>query len=172
VKIRVEVDEEVLSMIGELCPKLKTFEYHKRFGEKYLFFGQKYGHKLEKIYINFVDISFCKKFLDYCPNLKIACVIQDIIFDDRKEFLPNLEYCNCLINTDDVQNFKKLCQKYSKTMKRIDIILDGLTDEDVKTCLLSITKLVNLKTLGLSVNSYLDSVNKQPIDKYIVIIGQ
>ena len=167
--INLSVNHEVLAMIGELCPRLKSFDIHIQ--EKHLLFAEKYCHKLEELELWGND-WVCKKFLEYCPNLKKTFLWFNYnLFDDRKEFLPNLEIIDNYfkISSEFVDDFKKFCEKYSKTLKKIYLDLNKLTDNEMKTCLVSISQMKNLKSLKLLLYS---SECEEPIDEYISMIGQ
>ena len=166
----VRITEEVLSLIGVLCPQLMSLKFKELIEEKHLSFAEKYGHKLQETrIIPRRNDRLCKKFLYYCPNIKNISLHYFIPFDGNKEFLPKLESIDSLrVFPEDVQHFEKICEKYSKTMKSIDVTLKNMTDEDLKTCLLSICHLKNLKTLSLK---FCESGNEEPIDEYISMIG-
>ena len=164
VVIRIEVNEKVLSMIGDLCPQLKSFEYSRWIEERHLSFAEKYGHKIQELVICGNEET-CKKFTLYCPELKN---IDLYLCDERTESLQNLENILGGIFSRNVQYFKKLCERLSNKLKSIELIFNMLTHEELKTCLLSISLLKNLKTLRLSMSLSIC----HPICEYIETIGQ
>ena len=167
----VNFNEEGLSMIGELCPRLNSIKFIRSIIDIHLSFAKKYGHKLEEIAINPPrDERMSKKFLEYCPNLEKISLYSLTNFNDYKDFSPKLQTINFLSEyPTDVQKFKNLCQQYSNEMKSINVSFNTLTDEEVKTCLLSISHLKNLKEL--KIHSHYSGF-EEPFVEYISMIGQ
>ena len=73
------------------------------------------------------------------------------------------------INPENVNQLKKLSDKYSQTMKTLNIVIEDLTAEELKKCIEYIARFENLKELKL-----LFSViqTRGPIDDCLSLIGQ
>ena len=101
---------------------------------------------------------------------------------ENKEFLPKLERIDSMLmfmhfhNNDDneevveyVNKMKILSDKYSKTMKTLNVFLNDMTEEDLKTCIEYICRFENLRELILSIYSF---IIEEPIDDCLSLIGQ
>ena len=137
-----------------------------------MLFFHSYGHKLEELRL-YGDKVKMKQILKLCPNVKTAH-IQDIniILDEDKEFLPKLEniFINLTICPKNVNQLKILSDKYSKTMKTLNVTLKSLTAEDLKTCFDCISRFENLLKLTLELK-HLNKL-KDTIDDCLSLIGQ
>ena len=184
VDLHLSVNSSVLSLIGRYCPNIKSLRYEYSKDDKYVLdFFRMYGHKLEELtlirehysYIFLTnkvkDSELLTSYLKYCPNLKITwfpITLVPIIED--KDYLPKLKTINNLmINFNDVNKMKILSDKYSKTMKTLDVILYRLTLEELKTCFESISRFENLQSLTLKLRYY-ETI--EPIDDSLILIGQ
>ena len=166
---------EVLSLIGQYCPNIKSLTYWSDFGkedEKCLSFFRMYGHKLEELLLYGYSTEF-RKISKFCPNVKTVLFPKAfLIVPDNSEYLSKLEH---LINTIDISFdndnvMKILSDKYSQTMKTLNVTLYNLTAEVLKTCFNCISRFENLRQLTLCIT---DSENiTQPIDVCLSLIGQ
>ena len=165
---------EVLSLIGRYCHRIKSVTYLADFGredDKCLSFFRMYGHKLEDLYIdgwtrNFEQIS------QYCPNVEKVLLPDN--FNYNFNFLPKLEHVENLIDLydDNVNKLKILSDKYSQTMKSLNVKFHELSPESLKTCIDCITRFVNLKSLIKSIRDIEDVEDIQPIDDCLSLIDQ
>ena len=174
VKFNIEVESEVLSLIGRYCPNIKSLTYNNRFigiDEEVLSFFRINGHKLE-------ELNFCERdevainYLRFCPNLKYChnfnndFLDKNIIVFKEKEFLPNLEKFDSLI---DMNKIIILSDKYSQTLNTsLQTSFFDLTEE-LKTCIECIARFENLKELELD---FINFEGIQPIDDCLSLIGQ
>ena len=173
------VKREVLSMIGQYCPRLKSLTFYTN-GVDDLDFAQNYGHKLEELTLfgdeilsYTTDDNQIKQFLKFCPNLKtIKLENNSRIFSEDNQFLPHLERIESIffIKSEYVKPFKSLTDKYSQSLKTLYISFDDLNAEELKTCVDCICGLNNLQSLKLSIGYVYDS--EEPIDESIALIGQ
>ena len=166
---------EVLSLIGQYCPRIKSLTYWSDFGkedEKSLPFFRMYGHKLEELLLYGYSTEF-RKISEFCPNVKKVLFPKAfLIVPDNIDCLLKLEH---LINTIDISFdndniLKTLSNKYSQTMKSLNISFSSLTAEVLKTCFNCITRFENLRELTLSITDFEDIT--QPIDDCLSLIGQ
>ena len=176
---KVIISSEVLSLFGQYCPNIKslTLLIDRIIS---LDFFVKYGHKLEELMIykmkdrKTVNI---REVLKLCPNLKKVNVPKGLDYlIEHKDYLPKLEFfgtnfinVNCLlpIGSRDVNQLKILSDKYSKTMKILELSFDDMSYEELKTCFDYICRFENLKELKL----YMDRIT-EPIDDCLSLIGQ
>ena len=161
-----------LLLFGQYSPPIKSLDFDIR-GEEDMDFGRQYGHKLEELEIC-GTISEKKQFLEFCPNLKkLIFSKHSILFTDAlsKEFMPKLEYFGKLFseNFNDIKEFKIFVDKYSQTMKILNITLNNMNAEDMKTCIEFKSRFGNLRELNLEI---MPSVKIQPIDDCLSLIGQ
>ena len=169
VRLYSRVDSQVLSLIGRNCPGLKSLYYKDNDG-KHLDFFRMYGHKLEELSLwgDFEEIRFC-------PNLRKVSVWQrSILFETDHEILPKLEFIGLRfrVNSKDVNKVRKLSDKYSQTLKTLNVSIDGgLTEEEVKTNVFidGICRFENLTKLELTFHM---SQKTEPIDDCLSLIGR
>ena len=177
---RLRLNGKVLSLIGRYCPNIKSLRYWPKIGsdDNILSFFRIYGHKLEELYLygNYI-INEIQYYFEFCPNLKKVSVMDfSVISSEDKEFMPKLERIESFvrirpmiiddITIDYVNKMKILSDKYSKTMKSLDIRLSDLTEEELKTCIKCIARFENLKELKLSIYT------EEPIVDCLSLIGQ
>ena len=109
----------------------------------------------------------------YCPNLKKIFVSKDsVLYNDDKEFLPKLEIINrsfVIMYNEDVFGLKILSNKYSQTMKTLDVWLAEHNKENMKTCIDCISRFENLTQLTFIIS---DCDTTKPIDESLSLIGQ
>ena len=88
-----------------------------------------------------------------------------------KIFLPKLENIQNYFefSSSNVKQIKILSDKYSKTSRKLYIILRNLTFKELKTCIECIARFENLKELKLHLGYIVDS---EPIDDCLSLIGQ
>ena len=181
VNLLCKVFSEVLSLIGRYCHHLKSLTYCGYFdgkdGNIWSFFGI-YGHKLEEFHCTAFPGSFQriikdeKKLLRLCSNIKTIFVWNSsVLFIEDKAFLPKLERIesNILITSENCNQLKILSDKYSQTMKTLNVDLNALTAEELKTCIECIARFENLKELKLEFN---DMKITKPIYEGLILIGQ
>ena len=181
VRINEEVYSFVLLLIGQYCDRIKSLTYYSDIcGEKNLMkFFLMYGHKLEELDIDEncgQNNREIKQILEFCPNVKNINILN--IFKDIKTYfyndiniLPKLvDFKSPLkISSQDLELFKRLSDNYRQTMKTLDLSLDYMTEEELKTCIECIARFENLKELKLSFH-YLKT--NKPIDDCLSLIGQ
>ena len=169
-----EYSSEVLSLIGQYCPRIKSLNFFQSINNdnKSMSFFRMYGHKLQELYL-FDTNEKHKQILKLCPNMK-KLNIRDtsIVFEGDKEFLPKLEFIgfwnqNINIYSEDVNKMKILSDKYSQTMKTLNIKLCYLTEEELKKSIDCISRFENLKKLKLILLPI-----TEPIDNCLSLIGQ
>ena len=158
---------QVLSLIGRYCPNIKSF-YNSFNNGKALDFFRIYGHKLEELSLGreYEEIRFC-------PNLKKVTVTQDsILFNNDNLILPKLEYIysrlQFRISSIFVQKMIRFSDKYSQTIKTLNVLFENLTEEKLKTCIEYISRFENLKELKLELNLR----TTEPINESIALIGR
>ena len=181
--LRFEIDSSVLLMIGRLCPHIKSLGYRRigysMSGNNTNDFFRDNGHKLEELSVTQTNDSLFE-YLQYCPNLKTVSIDNiNFLFNGDKEFLIKLEKIKSVIPMSSfpfsiqfsklINEMKILSDKYSKTMKTLNIRLFNLTAEELKTCIECIARFENLKELKVSI-SPIDIT--QPIDDCLSLIGQ
>ena len=117
------------------------------------------------------------QYLRHCHNLKNV-FIEDKRFRFPKdmEFLPKLERIKSNITTFSLHNISKdvkiieiLTNKYSRSMKTLNVTLSELTAEELKTCIECIARFENLKELTLELKF---CVITEPIDDCLSLIRQ
>ena len=176
VDIGVEMKSEVLSLFGQYCPNMRSLTLHRNCVLDLDFFCM-YGYRLEELtlhqlYQYDIENPKFKKFLNFCPNLKKVYISDtSVLLDEDKEFLPKLEQIPNImwIRSMDVNNMKIFGDKYSKTMKRLKIWFLDQTYDEVKTCLMCITKLEELRELELLITIMQIT---EPINDCLKLIGQ
>ena len=167
------IDSSVLSLIGQYCPHIKSLTYRLYNDETVLSYFRMYGHKLEELTL-FGHSKQIKNILEMCSNVKTISFsyLNSNILNEEKEILPKLEHIktNILINNTRHRKISKyFVDKYSKTMKTLNVILVFMTTEELKTCFECIARFENLKELKLEFKQ----LNfKQPIDDCLSLIGQ
>ena len=170
----LEVNSSVLSLIGRYCPNIKSLTYYSTIDssdENVLSFFRDNGHKLEDLYCtaftNYDEI----KILILCPNVKkIRIGNTSLLPNEKKEFLPKLEIIesNISISSKNLSELKILSDKYSQTIKTLNVMLYDLSAKELKTCIECISRFENLKKLKLI---YANDIT-QPIDDCLSLIGQ
>ena len=182
VVLGIDVDSEVLSLIGQYCNYIKSLEYKKIYpsirGFKTLDFYRMYGYKLEELIITERDEGI-KYYLKYCVNLKTVSILEEsLLYNERKEFLPKLEKLETTFLIPSILlngQFGSLNQtiilnnKYSQSMKSLNAFLYSLTDKELKTCIECISRFENLNELKLRIDSLRIT---EPIDDCLSLIGQ
>ena len=177
--VKVKANNYILLLIGQYCPRIKSLGYRRIYpsiGEDIvLSFFRIYGHKLEELYL-YESYVVTNDYLRHCTNLKILILPESsLIWNEDKEFLPKLEefrsprIYNYLEQLKNVNRLKIFSDKYSQTLKRLDIALYNLTEEELKTCIECIARFENLKELKLKFGPM---KNKEPIDDCLSLIGQ
>ena len=68
-----------------------------------------------------------------------------------QEFLPKLEKIETLFMASS-ENLKILLDKYSQTMKTLNLFFYDMTEEELKTCIECISRFENLKELALTLS--------------------
>ena len=166
------INTSVLSLIGRYCHHIKTLTYEYSNEDNALDFFRNNGHKLEKLslYHRGEENETVKSYLELCPNLKTIYIPKrSIQFFDDKEFLPKLKAIYWLsILSQNLNQMKILSDKYSQTMKTLDVILSDLAAEELKTSIECIARFENLKDLSLQIRYF----QTQPIDDCLSLIGQ
>ena len=159
-------NSSVLSLIGRYCHRIKSLKYCR--DDNALDFFRINGHKLEELYLymqfpfedNTEDNNILTSFFKCCPNVKIIYYPIEVLIIEDKEYLQKLESIIAFeIFSNDVNKMKILSNKYSKTMKTLNVRLSRLTAEELKTCIECIARFENLKELKLDINT---SEAKQP----------
>ena len=137
-----KVSNEVLSLIGQYCHHIKSLTYYvsNSSDEEVLSFFNNYGHKLEELnlrgyeshenYENYEDQNdidnYVKLIQQSCPNLKcIKIYYNSVLIDQDINLLPKLQNIGQNFNVNEL---KVLSDKYSQTMKILEVCL--LTEED------------------------------------------
>ena len=170
------IDSSVLSLIGRYCDRIKSLCYNSDYGSAkiVLSFFRIYGHKLEELDINAENVKevAMKQILNFCPNVNsIKCSNLKTYFKNDINILPKLEHIQSVLkfSKKDLKLLKILSDKYSQTMKILNIILSDMTAEELKTSIECIARFENLKELKLK----FDEMNiTQPIDDCLSLIGQ
>ena len=179
-----EVWSEVLSLFGQYCPYIKSLRLEID-GIECLDFFRIYGHKLEELIINGIYnkywITFIiREVIKLCPNLKKVNVPKgsaDFI-EDKDNSLPKLEFFGTnyivvniflFIGSEEVNKLEILSDKYSKTMKTLELRFGRMSYEELKTRFDYICRFENLKELKLKL--MFDGIT-EPIDDCLSLIGQ
>ena len=179
VDLYLALNSSVLSLIGRYCHRIKSLAHVYSNEDKALDFFRINGHKLEELYLSkkdyYNDITekdneILKSLLKYCTNLKtIYFPNRSLPLFGDKEYLPKLKAINNLwICSKEVNEMKILSDKYSQTMKILNVMLLKMTAEELKTCIECIARFENLKELKIR----LKSIVSQSIDDCLSLIGQ
>ena len=169
-----EVSSEVLSLIGQYCTNIKSLSFLIDLIECLDFFPN-YGHKLEELIIqefyDYWNTDDIRRVLELCPNLKkVQCNRVLGYMNEDKDFLPKLEFVgNIIISSEEVNELKILSDKYSQTMKTLELSFNYISYEEMKTCFECIVRFENLKELKLKL--LFDTIT-EPIDDCLSLIGQ
>ena len=171
------IDSSVLSLIGRYCPNIKSLTYYPShsINDNVLSFFRMYGHKFEEldIKVNYGENEvIMKQILNFCSNVKsIKCSNLKTYFKNDINILPKLEHIKSVLkfSKQDLKLLKILSDKYSQTMKSLNITLRDMTAEELKTSIECIARFENLKELKLTIG-YLKIT--QPIDDCLSLIGQ
>ena len=159
----------MLSLIGRYCHRIKSLRFSYNDIQD-LEFARKYGHQLEELVIDGYKISQIKKFVEFCPNLKKVNDYQGLLSTIKNEnFLPKVENFGKISYFNEVRGLTKLSDKYSQTMKTLNVRLTDLTGEELKTCFECIARFENLKVLKVKFGSMYST---EPIDDCLSLIGQ
>ena len=164
-------NSSVLSLIGGYCPKIKSLKLWDSYSyEGNMSFFRIYGPKLEELDIE-GNAEAIKEYTKYCPNLKKIYITEySIICEKDEQYLPKLVRIEVLeISSRNLLNFEKISVKYSQTMKILNIRINDMTQEDLKTCIKCIARFENLKELKLRINC---SKKTETIDDCLSLIGQ
>ena len=129
---------------------------------------------VEEVILIELNVKNYKHFYEFCPNIRRISFPRkprnSIVLDKRKEFLPQLQQMKYLwIFSKGLENMKILSDKYSKTIKILDITLTYMNLKELKTCIECIARFENLKELKLRIDS---ATITQPIDDCLSLIGQ
>ena len=172
IRINNKVEKQVLSLIGQYCQQIE-FSLKLTYHLKCEPFFRINGHKLEELNIeenSGENIEKIKPIFKFCPNLKVIryhgllhCLGED------EEVCPKLEHIKTVCSRMCSSKFKLLSDKYSKTLKTLDIELWYMSSAEVKTCLEHISRLENLRELTLTFGPL---IIKEPIDDCLSLIGQ
>ena len=173
VKLWITVNNSVLSLIGRYCHRIKSLTYQLYTEDRSLSFFQQYGHKLEELYL-YSNNEIIEQYLRHCPNLKNVFIRdKSFRFPEDKEFLPKLVQIKSVILTlnlsKDLTSIKILSDKYSKTLKTLNVTLRELTTDQLKTHIDCISRFENLQSLTLK---FCHLLPNEPIDDYLILIGQ
>ena len=167
-------DEEVLQILGEFCPNLKTFQM-AIFGltaNNLIEFGMKYGHRFERVelYVSEFAINYLKRFLEFCPNVKRLYTqnLEQYICED-KHFLPKLQELAYFSNDLKYEISVILKNKYTKVLMQL-IISTHLNSEECRLFILNVSELENLKQLSLIFT--INDENKQTINEEVILLGR
>ena len=174
-----DVSRLLFRVIGRYCPNIKSLDFrYLRADINTMEFFVMYGHKLEELSLreNWI-IKDIEKVLKFCPNLKRVSVANTYVLFTKKDknFLPKLQYIRNLsptyvyITGDIVNRLKIFTDKYSQTMKTLNISLWRMTEEQLKTCIECISRFENLQSLTLEFGQI---ITTQPIDDCLSLIGQ
>ena len=132
-------------------------------------FAHNYAHKLLELDI----YGNVKPFLELCPKLKKVDVFgpnTSCLIDENKDFSPQLERMSTIkIKFNEFNKMKILSDKYSKTIKTLDVIFKDMSYEELKTCIDYICRFENLKELKLKL--MFDGIT-EPIDDCLSLNGQ
>ena len=167
VKVCTLEKSDVVSLIGQHCPRLRSLSVHSR-GIDMTFFRM-CGHKIEELCI--YGSSLPQSYLEFCPNLKNISIFQDsILLSLDKKFLPKLQRINSefYIINENMNKIYTLSYKYSRTLKSLNVRLCDMTEQQLKNCFEYIACFKNLRQLKLTLSTLI----KQPIDDSLSLIGQ
>ena len=171
------IDSSVLSLIGRYCPNIKSLTYYPShaINDNVLSFFRMYGHKFEEldIKVNYGENEvIMKQILNFCSNVKsIKYRKLKTYFDNDINILPKLEHIKSVLkfSKQDLKFLKILSDKYSQTMKSLNITVRDMTAEELKTSIECIARFENLKELKLTIG-YLKIT--QQIEDCLSLIGQ
>ena len=153
VSINRQLDSSVLSLIGRYCNRMKSLTLNEiRIDNKIMSFFRMYGHKLEELYIqkdSWRAFEEAKQLTKFCPNLKT------IYFGKIRSF----------------QELNFLHDKYSQTMKILNVEFSYTTTEELRLCIEYITRFENLQSLTLEFSDHSYKL-EEPIDDCLSLIGQ
>ena len=146
-----------LEPIAKYCRRVTKLVVHMSFSEASLMlFATKHGQWLEEF--SFESLSeyssdFRKKFRLKCPNIEKLHVnmgenMCPIIESDLKN-LKVIEWILIEANESDV--LKHLVRKYEKTLKGLDISIDDVSSDELKTCFAHISRFESLESLRIAV---------------------
>ena len=170
VTLGVDIDSQVLPLIGRYCHRIKSLTFNDKCSLIEHQFFREYGHKLEEIYLYHRN-NEVEHYLENCTNLKFVYNIENsILFNENKEFLPKLERIsyNLIIYPEMITKMKIITDKYSQTMKTLNVVLYCRTTEELKLCIDSISQFKNLIKLKLEIHL----AKTEPIDNCLSLIGQ
>ena len=166
--LNISTESEDLSLIGLYCHRIKSLTFLINFVEDLSFFRM-YGHKLEELGL-FGDNIEMHQILSFCPNLKKVFIFGNFnLITENKDFLPKLERIYQNFYSKDLNQMKILSDKYSQTMKTLNIELNDVTIKELKTCIECIARFENLKELKIEIKTV---KTIQPIDDCLSLIGQ
>ena len=170
VNIEIEVESEVLSLIGQNCPNIKSLRLSptNSSAEKSLSFFRMYGHKLEELDIKYGSYKFID-ILGFCQNPKIINYESlSYYLTEQDGILPKLERIKSpfLFSNSCV---KIMSDKYNQTIKTLNVRFNNLTEEELKTRIHYICRFENLTELKLIVSPRQIT---EPIDDCLSLIGQ
>ena len=172
VRLGMNVTSEMLSLFGRYCPQLKSLSYPCNNDKQLSFFSQ-YGRQLETLDLSeSIDNTIFTSILQFCPNLKRVKLRPNFnLISNDKEFLPKLEEfgCHLKISSNNINQMKKLTDKYSQTLKILNLLIIDLSAEELKTCIECISRFENLKELKLMFHRI---TTTKPIDDCLSLIGQ
>ena len=166
-----------LSLFGQYCPRLKSLEwflfgYHMN-GTEDLDFYRMYGHKLEELIFAKNSGNNAKIILEMCPNLKnvwlhrkfflSADILDKVFFSSLENFGKRLN-----IKFDKTNELKILSDKYSKRLKILNVMIDDMVEEELKTYIGYICRFENLKQLRIELKSAISTQSKDCLS----LIGQ
>ena len=159
--INTKDNGSVLSLIGRYCNlnnhRIKSLKLNEIISDdNTLDFFRLYGYKLEELIVekSCKEFEVTKQIIDFSPNLKTI------------HFCPN-DYYNYYISIE--LNF--LSDKYSQTMKILNVSLSHLMVKDLKTDIEFIVRFENLKELKIDLR-FIKIYYSEPIDDCLSLIGQ
>ena len=173
------ISSKHLSIISKFCPRIKSLGFRRRynqswnktFDERFLEFFRENGNKFEDISVVQRDEAF-NEYLKYCPNLKNLNVNDDSwISNNDKDFLPKLQRIESRIALKDKEShlMKSLTDKYSQTMKTLNVDFSFVSEEVLKTCIGYISRFENLTQLRLE---FCGNKNEELLNSCLLPIGQ
>ena len=119
------------------------------------------------------DKEAIKPCLELCPKLKIIFItFTSVFWNQDKVLFPKLEHIGThfsIYSTDKLNKLKILADKYSQTIKSLNVILSNLTKEELKTFIECIARFENLKELTLRLVWFEYS---EPLKVGLSLIGQ
>ena len=180
VNVQFGMRVEVLSVIADHCPNIKSLEGLPFNDSTYLTIFRKFSYKLEEFYgPHDTYRRVAEKYLRHCPNVKKISGIYSIFRNADHDYLPKVEkiykkpyitsgnyYCDKKVT---IEEFKIFSDKYSQTIKTLDVEFGRMTAEELKTCFECIARFENLKELKLL---FCHLEIEVPIDECLSLIGQ